>query len=215
MIVIISGSPRGVESISTKAAIDIAKASNQDYKLYSAADWNIEYCTGCMHCFSHGHCFKERQDDLGMIIDDLIAADGVIMASPVYTGAISGQLKTLIDRMASCSHVLLLLNKPAITIAVANRSHIEQANAYMSEILQYFGAAVICQVDIKGEEPSISAEEAGQQLEHAIKQTEPLELSLLTKVWHYRQLKAFTATKFFSEIMPSKFGECKWFFELH
>ncbi|HOT23163.1 MAG TPA: flavodoxin family protein [Thermoleophilia bacterium] len=54
----------------------------------------------CRHC---DHCVRKRQgciidDDMGDLYPKLLAADAWILATPVYQGQVSGQLKAAMDR---------------------------------------------------------------------------------------------------------------------
>ena len=57
-------------------------------------------CQGCYACKKGlEHCVV--QDDLTEVLEAVHAADVVVMASPVYYGDVTGQLKCFIDRMYS------------------------------------------------------------------------------------------------------------------
>ena len=56
----------------------------------------IAPCKACMHCAENPECI--RADDGNKIIDELVAADGVIFATPIYYGQMSAQGKLIIDR---------------------------------------------------------------------------------------------------------------------
>jgi putative NADPH-quinone reductase len=57
----------------------------------------IKFCIGCFGCQRTGACvFK---DDVPAIMDSVLNADVVCWATPIYYYEMSGQMKTLIDRM--------------------------------------------------------------------------------------------------------------------
>jgi len=57
----------------------------------------IGYCTACDACQKNGgRCVQ--QDDMAEILDKMIAADAIVLATPVYFYTMNAQLKTLIDR---------------------------------------------------------------------------------------------------------------------
>jgi multimeric flavodoxin WrbA len=67
-------------------------------ELVNLADWKIGYCRGCEACLRTGRCaVRDRLPDLQRKI---ARAAGLIVASPVYEGHPSAQLKTLQDRLA-------------------------------------------------------------------------------------------------------------------
>lgn len=61
------------------------------------AEKNICYCRACYYCRDHGgQCVQK--DDMSEILQKMIDADLIVLASPVYFYSIGAQLKTLIDR---------------------------------------------------------------------------------------------------------------------
>jgi len=62
------------------------------------ADCDIRYCQGCFTCLREGAC--PIQDDFPEVRDRLLAADGIVVGSPVYEDQPTAQLKTLMDRVA-------------------------------------------------------------------------------------------------------------------
>ncbi|MGI6152343.1 MAG: flavodoxin family protein [Christensenellaceae bacterium] len=55
-------------------------------------------CIGCGKCVDDGHCFY--QDDMANeCIDRLLAADGIVIGSPVYYSGPNGALCALLDRV--------------------------------------------------------------------------------------------------------------------
>ena len=60
------------------------------------AEKNINYCKGCYACEGNGKCVQK--DDMSQILDKMIAADVIVLATPVYFYTMCAQLKTVIDR---------------------------------------------------------------------------------------------------------------------
>ena len=58
---------------------------------------NIEFCKGCLACQQTGNCVIK--DDVQEIMDEVLNADVVVWATPIYYYEMSGQMKVLIDRM--------------------------------------------------------------------------------------------------------------------
>ncbi|HPF86936.1 MAG TPA: flavodoxin family protein [Candidatus Limiplasma sp.] len=57
---------------------------------------NIGYCRGCKACYQTGRCVQS--DDVAGVVDAMLAADLVLVASPSYWGDVTGQMKVFIDR---------------------------------------------------------------------------------------------------------------------
>ena len=68
----------------------------------------INYCLGCNTCQKNGGTCVYT-DDVPKILEKMIKADIIVLASPIYFYSITGQMKTLIDR--SYAKYNLLSNK--------------------------------------------------------------------------------------------------------
>ena len=72
------------------------EAGHQVEKIF-LRDKRINYCTACDACQRNGgKCVQT--DDMADILDKMISADVIVMATPVYFYTMNGQMKTLIDR---------------------------------------------------------------------------------------------------------------------
>ena len=60
------------------------------------SDLNISPCRGCRNCSRTGECIVD--DDMQQVYKELIEADFLAVASPVFFTTVSGYLKALIDR---------------------------------------------------------------------------------------------------------------------
>ncbi|HBM17112.1 MAG TPA: flavodoxin family protein [Lentisphaeria bacterium] len=86
---------------------------------------NYRGCLGCMKCAENknGKCVITT-DDLNLQIEKIIAADAVILGSPIYCANISGQMKTFIDRvsMVGCVNGDLYKRKPGASVLAVRRA---------------------------------------------------------------------------------------------
>lgn len=76
---------------------DGAKAAGHQVELISLRGKEIKFCIGCLSCQKTGACVIK--DDVPTIMESVLNADVVCWATPIYYYEMSGQLKTLIDRM--------------------------------------------------------------------------------------------------------------------
>lgn len=101
-VVILSGSPRkGNSDALCHAFAEGAREAGHKVTLIRLAEKKIGYCTGCGLCSFQGKPCP-IQDDARGIQEAMLAADVIVMASPVYFYSICAQMKTLIDR--SCPY---------------------------------------------------------------------------------------------------------------
>ena len=74
-----------------------AKAAGHEVEKISLVSKNIQFCKGCLGCQKLGRCVIN--DDVNDIMAKVLQADVVCWATPIYYYEMSGQMKTLIDRM--------------------------------------------------------------------------------------------------------------------
>jgi multimeric flavodoxin WrbA len=94
-------------------------------ELIELAGMDIRGCTACLRCSKEldGQCHG-RQDFGNEIIDALFAADGIVLASPVYFGDVSSELKAVIDRAGYVSRANgnALARRPGAAVVAARRA---------------------------------------------------------------------------------------------
>ena len=98
-VLILSGSPRigGNSDMLCAEFMKGAKEAGCDVEKINVAQKKIGFCRGCYYCSDHnGEC--AIRDDMAPILQKIIDADVLVLASPVYFYSIDAQLKALIDR---------------------------------------------------------------------------------------------------------------------
>ena len=74
-----------------------ARSAGNEVEKISLTGKNIQFCKGCFACQKLGCCVIK--DDVNDITAKVLEADVVVWATPIYYYEMSGQMKTLIDRM--------------------------------------------------------------------------------------------------------------------
>lgn len=98
-VLILSGSPRkgGNSDLLCDAFMKGAIESGHTVEKIRVSEKKIGYCRGCYYCKkSKGVC--AIQDDMADVLQKMIDADVIVLASPVYFYSIDAQLKAVIDR---------------------------------------------------------------------------------------------------------------------
>ncbi len=101
-LLIISSSPRkggNSDLLCDQFAAGAQQAEHHAEKIFLKGK-KINYCTGCGTCLN-GKKPCPQKDDMPGILEKLIAADVIVMATPVYFYTMCGQMKTMIDRCCS------------------------------------------------------------------------------------------------------------------
>ncbi len=64
----------------------------------------IGTCRGCLLCFEKGEEFCPLKDDRDMLIEKIMASDGVVIATPNYSFQVSAITKIFLDRLGFVFH---------------------------------------------------------------------------------------------------------------
>ena len=98
-VLILSGSPRrgGNSDLLCDEFLRGAREAGHEVEKISVAAKKIAPCSACYYCREHsGICV--HKDDMAEVLQKMIDADVIVLASPVYFYSIDAQLKALIDR---------------------------------------------------------------------------------------------------------------------
>lgn len=102
-----------------------------------------EFCCGCFNCMNKGEEYCPHRDYLSPIIETILDADGVIMASPVYCLNVSGAMKTLIDHLGFMwiphRPNNKMFSKIGLAISTAAGGGTRRTNKTMKLALDYMG----------------------------------------------------------------------------
>lgn len=122
----INGSPRkqGNTAILLKTVFNELNQAGIETELISLAEENIRGCTACRACMrlKNEKCVI-MDDDFNSCLEKMIAADGIILGSPVYSSDVTSQMKALIDRasMVLAAKRGLLKYKVGASVVAARR----------------------------------------------------------------------------------------------
>jgi len=68
------------------------------------SDYRLQVCRGCKACCDKGEEYCPLKDDRDVLIEKMMASDGVVFASPNYSFQVSALLKTFLDRLGFAFH---------------------------------------------------------------------------------------------------------------
>lgn len=97
-VLIISSSPRkgGNSDLLCDQFLSGAKRAGHDVEKIFLRDYKINYCLGCGVCNTTHKCVQK--DDMEPLLNKMVEADVIALATPVYFYSVDAQLKTFIDR---------------------------------------------------------------------------------------------------------------------
>ncbi len=143
-VLVLSSSPRrgGNSDLLCDQFTSGAKESGNNVEKIFLKDKNINYCTGCGTCIERGKSCSQK-DDMAEVLDKMVEADVIVMATPVYFYTMCGQMKTLIDR--TCSRYTEITNKDFYFIVTAA----DDSKPAMERTLEEFRGFTYCLEDAK------------------------------------------------------------------
>lgn len=97
-VLVISTSPRKGGNSETLADEFIrgAREAGNDVEKVPLYDKDIRFCKGCLVCQNTQRCVIH--DDADTIVQNMLTADVIVFATPIYYYRMCGQMKTLLDR---------------------------------------------------------------------------------------------------------------------
>lgn len=143
------GSQRGENSNSyntTKLIFDSIEEKlgvSVDKNIHISKNLNINNCQGCLNCFTKWNKCLTFNDDMKMLEKQMIEADLIIFASPVYLHNVSADMKKFIDRISYWAHISKLVGKIGITVSSSSTNGNSIVSNYLKKVMEYFGIAVI------------------------------------------------------------------------
>lgn len=110
--------------------------------ILAADTWDVRPCLSCDTCFRTGSCVQDSDDGMKAIQEKILACDLVILGSPVFACHVSGDMKTLIDRLSVWLHVMPLIGTFGIPLCTTSNSCAAEVTTYLSRMLLHMGASV-------------------------------------------------------------------------
>jgi multimeric flavodoxin WrbA len=82
------------------------------------SDYQLQVCRGCRACLRKGEEHCPLKDDRDVLIEKMMASDGVVFASPNYSFQVSAIMKTFLDRLGFAFHRPRFFGKTFTSIVV-------------------------------------------------------------------------------------------------
>jgi len=102
------------------------------------SQFQIGFCTGCATCLETGSCWV--RDDYNSVVRNVLEADAVILASPVYFFNVTAQMKTFLDRSLGYGHRPRGDWKPGLVLSVSAGHGETWVAEYLGQVIRAFGA---------------------------------------------------------------------------
>jgi len=162
-VVAVIGSPRrrGNTATLVDTALEELERRGCDCARIVLSALRINACDGHEDCGERESC--PHDDDMSGVLEQVYAADGLILATPIYYENVSGQMKTFMDRNATrYYHEEWLTPKVAGLIAVAAESSADDTLGAMRRFVALSNPEALPVVALGGcaDKPGEAAEDA-------------------------------------------------------
>jgi len=131
-VLAIGGSPRGLKSQTnrlTEALLAAAKEKGAETDFIDLGQAKLKFCGACEACHRGPKCVLD--DDGNGIMDRMLEADGIVLATPVYLDQVTAQMKTLLDRTSHFVHCLRLTGKYLAVVTTSGGGGGEATAAFL------------------------------------------------------------------------------------
>ena len=114
MLLGVSASPRrnGNSEQILQAFLQGAQEAGWETKIIRLNNLDLRPCQACDRCASTGKCIID--DGMTQIYEDVAVCRALVLATPIYFGTLSAQLKIFMDRFQCWWHAKYTLKKPFI-----------------------------------------------------------------------------------------------------
>ena len=123
----------------------LTKTGPHDVTHFVPIDMEIAHCRACMHCARGNGCIID--DDMRAVYPALHDAEVVVLATPMFWGYMTSQLKTLFDRLEAVVSPEYLGNKDFVLL-IGYRQYYGSMIEWLERITQFAGSrshALACQ----------------------------------------------------------------------
>jgi len=149
-ILLVSSSPHKEKSQTYLLAQEVLKGCLDSVKpeVIHLCDYTIEFCRHCEECHKKIlHC--SVADSVPGIINKMLEADGIILASPNYINQVTASMKALFDRSSHFIHCQRLLGKYVAGVVTSGSGKDEEVLSYIKYYAhtcaaQYTGGVSSC-----------------------------------------------------------------------
>ncbi len=114
---------------------------------------DVRVCRGCKTCFALGEERCPLRDDRDLLVGKMMASDGVVIASPVYSFQVSGLTKVFLDRLGFVFHRPRFFGKTFTCIVVEAFYGGRDAQRYLEFVGGGLGFNVVRGSRMPGVEP--------------------------------------------------------------
>lgn len=202
-VLLISSSPhkeKGKTFLLAKGVLSGLSQEGCDSESIHLDDFRIFFCRHCEACHRNIlHC--SVQDDVNVILKKMLAADGIILATPNYINQVTASMKALFDRSSHFIHCKRLLGKYVAAV-------VSSGSGQDKEVLDYIKFyAHICAAQYSGG-ISCAGHLVQEKTEEAAALGRKLAADIKERIAYPGQIKLIdSGRQYFKEIIQARKNE--------
>ena len=154
-------------------------------------DANLELCKGCFACIPYGEDKCPLKDSRADIEKQILASDGIILISPVYSMNVTWLMKNFMDRLAYTLHRPTFVNQKLMLLVTAGEVGLKETLKSLSNTMG--GSDLVAKLAVKTPpykyrpkyEESIAhdVEKASKKFYSSLKSDKPLPPAFWNVLW--------------------------------
>ncbi len=151
-ILVFIGSPRNEESWSYKICKrledQITAQTPAEFDYVFVEKLKLPFCDGCLKCVTVGESACPEYDTIGPVAKKMDEADGIVLASPVHTFAITGLMKNFVEYFMYKRNRPSFFGKKAVAIAVASGGGHKNVLNVLENTSTAWGCDIVAQLGV-------------------------------------------------------------------
>jgi multimeric flavodoxin WrbA len=150
-IAAVLGSPHGLKGATGTLMAEVVRGCREagaDVDVLSLRELVVNPCRACDACHKVGQC--PQNDGFETVKTAMLAADGIVLASPNYIVSVSAQMKALLDRWCGPLHCILLREKYAVAVETSGGAGGEGVREYMLRVERMMGCWTVGSIGATG-----------------------------------------------------------------
>ena len=165
-----------------------------EYEIVALSHHRLGTCRGCKLCFGKGEEFCPLKDDRDVLIEKIMASDGVVIATPNYSFQVSALTKSFLDRLGFVFHLPRFFGKTFTSIVAQGFFGGDKIVKYLDFVGSGLGFNTVKGCSVTALEPMTAkekqkidralAEQSRRFYERLVKPTCPVPT--LLKLWAFR-----------------------------
>lgn len=151
-VVVLHGSARkggDTDALAEHFLRGLSESADHDVTHFRSIDMHIEHCRACMECARGEGCVID--DDMQAVYPAFCEADVVVMATPMFWGYMTSQLKTLFDRLEAIVSERCFGGKDFVLL-VGYRHYFGSTVEWLDRITEGFGSR-LCAITARTYDP--------------------------------------------------------------